>query len=110
MTRHLNIRKAGAIFLLFVFVFAATPKLYLHDLVSDHTHITTDIKYGTTVSAKGYNCQLDDLVVNSGFLNDFSFININNYQHLKCFNESDAASNYRPTFYHYSLRGPPAFV
>jgi hypothetical protein len=67
----INIKQTGAAFLLLVFLLGATPKRFLHDAITQHEHVKVEIKkcshHHIGITAAGFNCQLDNLVVELPF-------------------------------------------
>lgn len=54
---------------LMLFVFSITPKKYLHDLVANHTDFySTYAGSETAVHKAGINCDCEDLVVSTPFV------------------------------------------
>ena len=108
----LSLKKASAILLLLVFLFAAAPKRVLHHLFANHTDSTISSKLysensSSHLSKAGFNCQLDHLVVESSFLFSVSNINIQfypNFINLIFEKENKPVFSYAG---HCSLRGPP---
>jgi hypothetical protein len=69
LKKHQNIRQFSAAFFLLLFAFCATPKRFLHDLLANHQ----DSQFSAThapkhISASGFHCHVDDLVVVEPFL------------------------------------------
>lgn len=67
------VKKATAIILLVLFAFSVTPIKVIHDLVAKH-HDSKSVSYQTgaykpQLSRPGFNCLLDNLVVESPFTN-----------------------------------------
>lgn len=108
MTKKTLIQRIIALFMLVLFAFSITPKKFLHDLVANHH----DIKYsaGQTnaqLSKTGFNCQTDNLVVESPFENTLSAPEIfvpSVYIHL---NESLTKTFFSFNNIISALRGPP---
>ena len=94
--------------LLILFAFSITPKIYLHDVIATHKDSSFNIsEKATQVSKKGIHCDCNSLVVISPFLSEsnsvqltpLSFFVDNNCKVNKCFYSVDV--------YVSSLRGPP---
>ncbi len=73
MANPVYIRRFGALIMLFVFAFCITPKILLHNLLADHrdapfSHNHAD---GSQISKSVFNCNSDNLVVESPFINDY---------------------------------------
>lgn len=64
------IQKFLAFGLLLIFVLSITPKLYLHDICADHTDFYgyTSNSDDTVISKAGFNCECQDLVVTTPFI------------------------------------------
>lgn len=104
------IKQSAASFLLLVFILSATPKRFLHDVIANHQHQAHYNKnnHQAAVTVAGFNCQIDNLVV------DIPFDVVETLQfafHKQFF------STYTQSLYQYSftaqhviiaLRGPPA--
>jgi hypothetical protein len=69
---QINIRQIGAAFLMLIFLLAATPKKLLHDAITEHQHTKTEVQkcshHHINITATGFNCQLDNLVVEMPFI------------------------------------------
>jgi hypothetical protein len=97
--------------MLAVFAFSITPKIILHNVVANHkdTPLSSGSEKNAQVNKAGFNCNCDNLVVESPFteeLEPFQII-INNFfapQIIKNSNSIKAVAHFHP-----SLRGPPAF-
>lgn len=65
-----TIRSAIAFFLLLVFVFGNAPKIFLHDAFANHTDVVSTCKHtnGVCLHQQGYNCHIDNLVVNAHYI------------------------------------------
>jgi len=58
-----------AFVMLVIFTFSITPKKYWHDWIGDHTDFYAATTNGSdTVSQAGYDCDTDDLVVSTPFI------------------------------------------
>ncbi len=111
MNNNFIIRKIGAAFLMLIFFFGVTPKKFLHDSITQHQHTKTFVQkcshHHINIIAAGYNCQLDNLVVDIPFEIVFvpTFLFSDNYyiaHQCKLFEQKISA-----TFYIALLRGPP---
>lgn len=101
-----------AAFLLGLFVFANTPKIFLHDAVTQHHHSFHDHSKCNPaekhITSKSINCSTDNLVIDIAFdVTPFSILNFHSYffvQHNTYFNCT--YDLYRTEGV--NLRGPPA--
>lgn len=58
-----------------LFAFAITPKKFLHDAITNHEHKQLNYSSNTKthqISSVGFNCQIDNLVVEQVFSNDIT--------------------------------------
>ena len=107
-----NLKKGSVILLLLVFLFAVAPKRFLHHLFANHTDAPISNKLysknsSSHISAAGFNCQLDHLVVESSFLFSISNLNIQFYPkfiNLIFEKENKSVFSYARRCF---LRGPP---
>jgi hypothetical protein len=110
---HSTIQRLLSSFLLVLFAFSITPKKVLHDLVANHidTHSKACPDNSTTKIVKaGFNCNTEDLVVESPFIENSCSIELPEPPTLSLiFSE-------RPENFYYfhqlfaELRGPPATI
>jgi hypothetical protein len=109
-----NIKQIGAAFLMLLFLLAATPKKFLHDAIAEHhQHTKVEVQHCNhhhiNIAAAGFNCQLDNLVVEMPFTIaieptfTFKTITYNKYDDILY---SNAISSTAFTAF---LRGPPAY-
>jgi hypothetical protein len=95
--------------LVILFIFSITPRIFLHDLIADHkdsyfVSSSTD----TQVAKKGIHCDCNSLVVDAPFFSESNYTHVNpllffidhQYKINNCFYSVDA--------HVFSLRGPPA--
>ena len=103
------IRTVLAVLMLMVFAFSVTPKILLHNLVANHkdSEIKSNFSNEEQFSKSGFNCNCDNLVVESPFVNDFIPVHLSAAkqfaQHQTFFRNGFAS------FHHFylELRGPP---
>ena len=110
---HSTIQRVLSSFLLVLFAFSITPKKVLHDLVANHrdTHSKASQDNTTTKIVKaGFNCNTEDLVVESPYIENSCTIELPEPSSLSLiFSE-------RPVNFYYfhqlfaELRGPPASI
>ena len=107
------IQKIAAFILLSIFVFAITPKKFLHDAVTQHHHsFHNHSKCNPTekhITANGYNCITDNVVVDIPFNTALPFAftlhtSIQQSRYL-VYNSVD----FYTAIAYISLRGPPYF-
>ena len=105
-----NIRQFIAAFLLLVFAFGTTPKKFLHDAITQHKHSYKEqcvSHHHTNIAATGFNCQIDNLVVEIPFISsvEFSidFVAISHFVFQQHFTKHIISANACTTY----LRGPP---
>lgn len=104
------IRKLSAGFLLLLFALCVTPKKTLHDLIADHK----DAPFASTgtaqqhLSASGFRCNCDDLVVESPFISDVLPIEITSAA-IRVSHKAVPADDFRfLRHFYFELRGPPS--
>jgi hypothetical protein len=106
------IRKLFGAFMLMVFAFSVTPKILLHNLVADHrdTPRSHNSSKEQQLSKTGFNCNCDNLVVESPFINDFAAVRLSDQpefakRHITFINDFSF-----PFLFYFRLRGPPAYI
>jgi len=111
LTINNSIRRLFAGFFLLLFAFCATPKRFLHDLLANHQDGQYSANHSPKhISASGFHCHVDDLVVVEPFLpgvQDQLTINLasspaNFFEPLRSF-----VIQYQPQS---DGRGPPAVI
>jgi hypothetical protein len=107
---HILIKKLLGGVMLVVFGFSVTPKILLHNLVADHrdTPRTQNYTNEQQLSKTGFNCNCDNLVVESPFVNNYVPIEL---QLTRQFFETQIVyidRFYSVDFFYFKLRGPPA--
>ena len=109
MYKNNIIRSALAGLVMAVFAFSVTPKILLHDLVADHkdTPINSNHSNQEQISKAGFNCNCDNLVVESLFVNDFIPVDLSLKK--KFAQQQDFLKNNFNSFhyFYFELRGPP---
>jgi hypothetical protein len=69
LKRSNTIRRFSAAFFLLLFSFCVTPKRFLHDLLANHKDAQSSASFPVQqITASGFHCQIDDLVVMAPFL------------------------------------------
>jgi hypothetical protein len=78
LTKNQTIKKILAVIMLALFGFSVTPKLILHNLVANHkdTPLKPNSANTEQLSKSGFNCDCDNLVVESPFVDDHSVTEI----------------------------------
>ena len=106
-----NIRQFVAAILLLVFTLGATPKKFLHDAVAKHQHSYREqcvSHHHTNLAAAGFNCQIDNLVVEMPFVSSvifsIGFVAISHFIFQVHFCKNIISTNVCVAY----LRGPPA--
>jgi hypothetical protein len=107
-----TIRSFLAGFLLVIFAIGITPKRTLHNIVANHT----DGKAGTInlqlpgeqLSTSSFNCQCDNLIVESPFVAETYQYNIPFHYTFAAFTAKQVSGHYSSDRFSFCLRGPPA--
>jgi hypothetical protein len=102
------IRRFSAAFFLLLFAFCVTPKRFLHDLLANHqdTERTASLLV-TEVSASGFHCHCDNLVVMTPFTADIQPANALQL-HSAQYRYADPLSTFLFRYLpHTGVRGPP---
>jgi hypothetical protein len=101
-----------AALMLCIFAFSVTPKIVLHDMVAHHkdTPFKSNFGVNSQFDKAGFNCNCDNLVVESPFTNDFNPVQISIHRFFP-----SHVNEYRTSFHsihHFfsSLRGPPVLI
>jgi len=98
--------------MLIVFAFSVTPKILLHNLVADHRDTPRSQNHSkqNQLSKTGFNCNCENLVVESPFVNDFIPLNLSIAtqfaQEQIVYTDDFHSLNY----FYFELRGPPAIM
>jgi hypothetical protein len=109
MRKNNVIRSVLATLMLAVFAFSVTPKILLHNLVADHkdTPIKSNYSNQEQFSKAGFNCNCDNLVVESPFVNDFIPVDLSiakQFAKQQTFFRDNSNSLH---YFYFELRGPP---
>jgi hypothetical protein len=109
MHKNNIIRSVLAALMMAVFAFSVTPKILLHDLVADHkdTPIKPNHSNQEQISKAGFNCNCDNLVAESPFVNDFIPVDLSltkEFAQQQTFFKSEFTSSRN---FYTELRGPP---
>ncbi|MGZ8538336.1 MAG: hypothetical protein ACXWV9_08755 [Flavisolibacter sp.] len=109
MTHSATIQRLTGFLILLVFTLSATPKVFFHDMVADHSDGPECIlDHNTTVvHTRTFDCEFDDLVVSVPFVMNAepSEEILHDYAEIEQF----SFYNSRPvqSFLHKENRGPP---
>ena len=112
MAQKITIQKFIALLMLVLFAFSITPKKLLHDVVAGHrdTKCTLDHSHDANgqLTNAGYNCQTDNLVIESPFENSSSLIET--FVAVIYAQQNEVSKNNFFSLKHFTvaLRGPPA--
>jgi hypothetical protein len=109
MRKNYIIRNVLATLMLAVLAFSVTPKILLHNLVADHkdTPIKSNCSNQEQFSKAGFNCNCDNLVVESPFVNDFIPVDLSiakQFVQQQTFFKNNFHSLH---YFYFELRGPP---
>ncbi|HLK30081.1 MAG TPA: hypothetical protein VKT28_15985 [Puia sp.] len=98
--------------MLMVFAFSVTPKILLHNLVADHrdTPRSHNNSKEQQLSKTGFNCNCDNLVVESPFVNDYVEIDLSVTQNFSGQKIAYENNFYSLHYFYFELRGPPSFM
>ena len=95
-----------------LFAYVITPKITLHNLVASHRDgrgkTSLPDANSTQLSKAGFNCQCDNLIIESPFVAETKALVITPQISYPVFCDAFVADVYSSTVFHYSLRGPPA--
>ena len=97
--------------MMLLFTFSIMPKKYLHDLVANHEDFYS-LHFGdkTTVSQTGFNCQCEDLVVSTPFIQTSFGLNISSLYVYKELASSPIIIFFLNTYTTKDSRGPPSIA
>ena len=110
MKEKKTIRSFFAGFLLILFAFSSTPKIYFHDVIANHKDLNPACNHPQVkacIHEQGYNCEVKDLVVTTPYLilSVSGILSIHyNYQE---FNIGNFYCSTQDCFIHKESRGPP---
>ena len=106
-----TIQKICSFFLLVVFAFSITPKIYFHDVIANHKDAAPSCDHPQKVKAclhqTGYNCHVDELVVRTPYLILENFNSLSITSHFPEFNSAYQYSLSWNCLLHKESRGPP---
>ncbi|NCI45441.1 hypothetical protein [Sediminibacterium soli] len=109
-----TIRKIITGLLLAVFAFGITPKRTLHNLIATHKDgklAVSDKSCDDTVLSKAaFNCQCDNLVVESPFVPEVAGIAVVAPEHPAVYRPAFSQDVHIAPYFSFSLRGPPALA
>ncbi len=107
LKRPLHIRIIGG-FMLLLFAFSMTPRLFLHDLFAGHidTHAIKDSKAPVQMNTAGYHCDKDGVVASSSFIADEPPVLFSNVVPFSLYQTGKEELCSASKIY-YPLRGPP---
>ena len=109
MKGSLIIQKPLAFVALLLFLFSATPKKFLHDLVADHQDFYAALPGDDPgISNSGFDCHIHDLVVSTPFLIANSFSETGTGVAYPLHTERSFDHYTLPTRITEDSRGPPA--
>lgn len=109
MYKNPAIKKAIGVLMLGIFIFSATPKQWLHDIVTNHKDARAASFDGKqSLSVAGYHCDCENLVVQVPFINYDLAVELNTPE-FSIQHHSATISNFISTYHLFSsLRGPPS--
>lgn len=112
LAKNSTIRHILALLFLVLFAYGITPKITLHNLVASHrdgrTKSTLTDTHATQLSKAGFNCQCDNLIIESPFVAEAEPLVVIPQVYYPVFCGEFVADVYTSTVLSYSLRGPPA--
>lgn len=95
-----------------LFAYGITPKITLHNLVASHrdgkVKKSLPDPNSTQLSKAGFNCQCDNLIIESPFVAETESLVITAQVGYAVFCDAFVADVYSSAVFSYSLRGPPA--
>ena len=108
MSRSIFIRSLSG-FLLLVFAFSITPKLFLHTLFAGHVDnvVVKNSKAPYQITHSGFNCDKDGVVATSPFVAEDAVINFPFPIFFSAYISGETSFNSAEKLF-YRLRGPPA--
>jgi len=105
------VQKFLAFFLLLIFILSFTPKIYFHDVIASHKDTSFSCAHTQNVKAcfhqKGFNCQVDDLVVKVPYLLFYATHALWIQSQFPDFNAIHFLSFTQDCVIHKDSRGPP---
>jgi hypothetical protein len=103
-----TIRTFGAILLLLIFIFSATPKILLHNLVAHHKDTPSHGNGKTKEFAKaGYHCDCENLVVVLPYIGTSDPIQKLILEPFQSFQAGQEHQFYSFQYFIFGFRGPP---
>jgi hypothetical protein len=97
-------------FMLLIFIVGMTPRMFLHDIFSNHRHTYETRSEHPGILPKGFQCDVKSLVAKAPFIEQEVFgIEPLEVSHYPSFTEALIHFYHTGVFSDYSLRGPPAF-
>lgn len=113
MFTNKTIRAVAAGFLLAVFVLAIFPKKYLHDLIANHKDYVSALpntNSGDELSKAGFNCHIDNLVVECPFVTANISFEISTPLLFPSYFDNGIERVFLSPQFDLQLRGPPSFT
>jgi hypothetical protein len=104
------IRGIVSAFLLCVFALGITPKQVLHDALTHHQHIPGKEKNGALVSKDRFNCDEENFVAESPFVDQDNTIILTIPETFQVSSNLFFTSYFFLYQFFFELRGPPALV
>jgi hypothetical protein len=102
----------GAAFLMLIFLLGSMPKRFLHDAMTEHEHTKVNVQkcshHHVNIGAAGFNCQLDNLVVELPFEISLEPTFLSTEEYNSSYNSSLHHQEVSTSFLSISLRGPPS--
>ena len=103
------LRKLLGAFLLLIFAFSITPRILLHNLVADHkdTPWQTNDSNHNQITKTGFNCNCENLVVESPFTSQAQFLKFEVPTQLSSYIAIQTENFLSASHVYFHLRGPP---
>lgn len=95
--------------MMLIFAFSITPKIILHDLVTDHKDISPHSPGNSVqVTKSGFHCDRESLVVVLPYLNYKVSIHLDIFKAFRIYQTGAGYQSYSCPHFIFGLRGPPA--
>lgn len=112
LINHRTIRSFLAGIMLALFALSVTPKIMIHALVAHHTDTRTVLDHGKAdqYNKAGFHCAIDNLVVESPFLDHTIAIQLGITPSFPAHLPARLEDHLSSCHFIFHLRGPPSFL
>lgn len=97
-------------FLLLIFIFSVTPKIFLHNCVANHKDSAPKSagSHQQQLGNTSFNCNCDNIVSESPFTSQYYHFELTAFQSFPVKPQIKSAPFYSSPYFFFPLRGPPS--